>query len=538
MRNRVRKLKYCKIKYILTGICLLAGISLWQAGTSSAAATTSVLEQLEKAMVSSATKKIQYRAGKVTSAGGRYWRSAKTVSLSASKLKIKKKGSYTFRITKSSGKYKLFTLHLKKKTYPVSVNTSVKQKKGYYLLVPKSNTTQALGTKESSLLSGSGIVQQPKGQTAAGVWQLEPAGGNRFRLKNANSGLYLTGKMTKKKTTVTQKKLDSSNKGQLYYCYSSGGSWYYIKNVLTKEYLNIEGGILNGTIRHNDKAWKFQLVEVAQPESRLAVTGETYPVTLEAGSAFSLKGIVTSTYTMKSLTAQVVDNLGKVWIQKTVTPMACQYDLAGVDAAITFGKLAAGSYIYQVAVQDATGKTVMVVNRNFVVNVPAGASGAGALANNATTGTLAYNAAAVAATGHQSMGNDLEKKACASYALAYCNAILTGVAVNPHTYWSSSTNVDCVWSRGGYTTSAYGSEQEVLQAAYSQLLAGRPCILHVTGKTGSQHWVTLVGYKNVIAGTALTAANFIAIDPWNGETITVSDSYQVRNTYRLAYKIQ
>ena len=528
MRNRVRKLKYCKIKYILTGICLLAGISLWQAGTFSAAATTTnVLEQLEKAMVSSTSKKIQYRAGKVTSAGGRYWRSAKTVSLSASKLKIKKKGSYTFRITKSSGKYKLFTLHLKKKTYPVSVNTSVKQKKGYYLLVPKSNTTQALGTKESSLLSGSGIVQQPKGQTAAGVWQLEPAGGNRFRLKNANSGLYLTGKKTKKKTTVTQKKLDNSNNGQLYYCYSAGGSWYYIKNKLTKEYLNIEGGILNGTLRHNDKAWKFQLVEVAQPESRLAVTGETYPVTLEAGSAFSLKGTVTSTYTMISLTAQVVDDKGKVWIQKTVAPMTCQYDLAGVDAAITFGKLAAGSYIYQVAVQDATGKTVMAVNRNFVVNVPVSAG----------VGTLVYNAAAVAATGHQSTGNDLEKKACASYALAYCNAILTGVAVNPHTYWSSSTNVDCVWSRGGYTTDYYDSEQAVLQAAYSQLLAGRPCILHVTGKTGNQHWVTLVGYKNVTVGTALTAANFIAIDPWSGETITVSDSYQVRNTYRLAINL-
>lgn len=512
----------------MAGVCLLAGISLLQTGTSFAAtgSKASSLEQLEKAMVSSKTKKIQYRVGKITSPGERYWRSAKRISLSASKLKIRKKGSYTFRITKTSGKSRLFTLQLKKMTYPITVNTSVKQNKGHYLLISKSNTTHAFGVRESSLLKGSEIVQQPKGQTAAGIWQLEPAGGSKFRLKNSNSGLYLTGKKTKQKTVITQKKLDASNKGQLYRCYSAGGAWYYIKNVLTKEFLSAERGILSGTLRHNDKAWKFQLMKVPQPESRITVTGETYPVSLICGKAFSLKGVVTSIYTMKSLTAQVVDSQGKICIQKTVAPMACQYDLTGVDASMTFGKLAAGSYTYQVVVQDVTGKSVAAVNRNFVVYVPGGT----------IAKTLIYNAAAVAATGHQSTGNELEKKACASYALAYCNAILTGAAVNPHTYWSSSTNVDCVWSRGGYTTSTYGSEQEVLQAAYGQLLAEKPCILHVTGKTGNQHWVTLIGYRNVTAGTTLTAANFVAIDPWSGQTIIVSDSYQVRNTYRLAYK--
>ena len=528
MHSRVQKLKNMKSWKIMAVLCLLAGISPLQAGISSSAAgsKTSSLNQLEKAMVSSSTKKIQYRAGKVASVGRHYWRSAKKISRSASKLKIGKKGIYTFRITKTSGKYKLFTLRLKKKTYDITVNISVKQKKGNYLLVPKSSQTNALGTKESSLLKGSEIVLQPKGQNAAGIWQLEPAGGNKFRLKNTNSGLYLTGKKTKQKTMVTQKKMASSDQGQLYRCYSSGGAWYYIKNVLTKEYLNIEGGVLSGGSRHNDKAWKFRLVEAAQPESQFRVTGETYPVSLVCGSAFSLRGIVTSVYTMRSLTAQVVDGQGKVCIQKTVAPMACQYDLTGVDAAMTFGKLAAGSYIYQVTVQDAAGRSAVVVNRNFVVYVPGGA----------IAKTLIYNADAVAACGHQSTGNELEKKACASYALAYCNAILTGAAVNPHTYWSSSTNVDCVWSKGGYITSVYGSEQEVLQAAYGQLLANKPCILHVTGKTGNQHWVTLVGYRNVTAGTALTAANFVAIDPWSGESVTVSESYQVRTTYRLAYK--
>jgi hypothetical protein len=255
------------------------------------------------------------------------------------------------------------------------------------------------------------------------------------------------------------------------------------------------------------------------------VEGETYPVSLVCGKAFSLKGSVTSFYTIKSLTLRVVDGQGRVCLQKTAAPWACRYDLAEADAAMTFGRLAAGSYLYQVVIQDVTGRSAVAVNRAFVVYVPGGA----------VARTLIYNSDAVAAVGHQSGGNDLEKKACASYALAYCNAILTGTAVSPHTYWSSTTNVDCVWSRGGYTTGSYHSEQEVLQAAYGQLLANRPCILHVTGKTGNQHWVTLIGYRNVTTGV-LTAANFIGIDPWSGETVTVSDSYQVRNTYRLAYK--
>ncbi|MCI8792210.1 MAG: RICIN domain-containing protein [Eubacterium sp.] len=529
MSDNIRRLKCGRGLVWAVRICLLAGAFLLRAETPSAAETAAKakapLEQLEKAMVSSSTKRIWYRAGKSSSAQGRYWRGAKKLSVTASRLKIRKKGWYTFRVMKASGKYRVFTLRLKKKTYPVSVNTPVKQKAGHYLLVPKSSRTQALGTRGASLLGGCGTALQPKGQSAAGVWLLEPAGGTAFRLKNCNSGLYLTCRESKKKRLVTQNKGNPSNRGQLYRCYSAGGAYYYIRNVLTGEYLNVSGGSLSRDPRHSGRAWKFRLSETGRPQSRFAVEGETYPVSLVCGKAFSLKGSVTSFYTIKSLTLRVVDGQGRVCLQKTAAPWACRYDLAEADAAMTFGRLAAGSYLYQVVIQDVTGRSAVAVNRAFVVYVPGGA----------VARTLIYNSDAVAAVGHQSGGNDLEKKACASYALAYCNAILTGTAVSPHTYWSSTTNVDCVWSRGGYTTGSYHSEQEVLQAAYGQLLANRPCILHVTGKTGNQHWVTLIGYRNVTTGV-LTAANFIGIDPWSGETVTVSDSYQVRNTYRLAYK--
>lgn len=540
MSERIQKDRRVAIRYgILWG--LLLAMPLVPAGTVCAAkravdtsGTESPIRKLENAIVSAGTKKIRYCSGTVTDPKARVWKKAARLSLSAASLKIRKKGWYTFRIAKKSGKYKLITVRLKRMTYSITVNTPQKQKSGYYYLSPKSNTAQGLGIKDSSLSKGEVVSLEKRGSTAGGVWLLEMAGGTRFRLKNANSGLYLTGRATKQNrsdsdlagTAFSQRKYNAKNTGQVFRCYPAGGRNYYIKNLLTKQYLNLSGSSLTGAARKNDKAWKFRFFSVDGPVSRAVVKNETAPVSLLYGKAFSLRGMVTSFYTIKTLTARIVDARGAACIQKTVEPGTCQYDLAGVDAAIPFGRLAVGKYLYQVIIRDSAGKTMTVLNREFVVYVPGGT----------TAKTLIYNPDRIAAVGHQSTGSEQEKKACASYALAYCNAILTGAVVSPHTYWSSNTNVDCVWSRGGYTTSAYHSEQEVLQAAYGQLTAGRPCILHVTGKTGNQHWVTLIGYKNVVNAGKLSAVNFVALDPWNGEFITVTDSYQVRTTFRLAYK--
>lgn len=531
---RQRKDMWCSLRKfldkraVMAGLCLASGVILMQAQPCFAKKETKeTLEQLESAVASAATSRIQYQSGKVRTASGWYWRKSKKISLTAVKLKVRKKGKYTFRIIKKNGKSKLFTLKLDKKTYPVTVNTAKKQKTGYYMLGLKGDTSRALGIKDSVLKKGASAFMQPRGSTAAEVWVLESAGGKGFRLKNENSGLYLTAKSSRKKGTVfAQRKYSDSNRGQIYQCYPVDSNYFYIKNLLTKEYLYVAGDSLKSGIRDNKKQWKFKITSLPRPVPRVTVTGETYPVSLYYGRAFSIKGMVTSYYTIKKLTARVLDSRGTACIQKTVKPASNRYDLTGVDAALTFGKLAVGTYRYQVLAGDSGGNVRTVLDREFVVYVPGGTGAK----------TLIYNSAAIAGVGHQSAGDEKEKKACASYALAYCNAILTGRAVSPHTYWMSSTNVDCVWSKGGYTTHAYASEQDVLQTAYGQLAAGKPCILHVTGKTGNQHWVTLVGYKNVIKTSALKASNFIALDPWSGKVITVSDSYQVRTTYRLAYR--
>jgi len=494
--------------FLMGGFVLVFGFVLTPAPSLAAEKDTDYINKIEKMMLTSSTQKIQYRSGKISSNSSYYWKGAKKISLSATKWNIKKKGWYTIRVTTTTQKkkYKRFYVKLKKKEYSISINASVKQKKGYYYLVSKSNTSLVVGNTSEGKNE---FVA--KGNYAYQVWQLESAGGKKFRLKNVNTGQYLGGA--------------TAEKAYVLKTLSAGGKYFYIKNETSKNFLQVQENALGLGKRKNAKVFKFRLVATVQPASRaVADDTTTYPTSVNFGSSFLLRGNILSYYPMQSLVAEVVKSDGAVVLQKTVSPASFVYDLKGVDAAMTFGKLAVGNYRYRVRVKDVKGVEITVLDRNFVVYIPSGL----------TQKTLIYNDSHIEQIGHQSTGSDLDKKACASYALAYCQAVLNGLTPSPQSYWLSLTDVSCVWSKGGYVTAAYASEQEVLQAAYGQIVAGKPCILHVTGNT-SQHWVTIIGYKNVAAGGTLSAANFIAIDPWDGAVITVADKYKVKTTYRLAY---
>lgn len=519
---------YKSKRIIQIGILLLAlgwfSVPAYATGVSK---DTVYFAEIEKWMLSSSTKKIQYQYGKVNTKKNKRWKKAVSLPLTASSVSIPKKGWYTVRVTTTSGKKKLHKVKLKKKIYTVSANTPVKKKAGLYHLIPKSAKTEAVTAKGGAHTAGSGIVADTRGTAAFSVWTLEPADGKHFRLKNVNSGLYLgvkdDGKKTKAK--MVQKVFEASDMSILFEAARADGSYYYIKCLGNGLYLHTKGNTIDCCKRKNNKAWKYKIKKTKKPESKMSATGCTYPTSVLLGTPFVLKGIVASDYTMTSLTAYVVDKKGKTVLQKTVKPNSCYYDLKGVDAAMTFGKLAVGGYSYCVSVKDICGASITVINRSFNVYAPAITNGK----------RLSYNAALIDKIGHQSTGTDLEKKACASYALAYCNSILHGTTPSPHSYWIDATTVDCVWSKGNYTTYAYASESAVLQAAYAQINAGKPCILHVTGNT-SQHWLTVIGYQNVKSINSLSAANFVAIDPWDGAVITVSDKYKVKTTYRLGYQ--
>ena len=113
---------------------------------------------------------------------------------------------------------------------------------------------------------------------------------------------------------------------------------------------------------------------------------------------------------------------------------------------------------------------------------------------------------------------DSKGEACSCYALAYCRTILDGTVHSFSEYnqnGNTEFNVLCVWSKGGYASVTAENRQQVLQACYDSINAGRPLILHVKTKY-SQHWVTVVGYRNVEDVKEMTEENLLIIDPLSG----------------------
>ncbi|MBO4352705.1 MAG: C39 family peptidase [Eggerthellaceae bacterium] len=134
---------------------------------------------------------------------------------------------------------------------------------------------------------------------------------------------------------------------------------------------------------------------------------------------------------------------------------------------------------------------------------------------------LAYDPADIAAIGNQNeSGHTI---CCPSYACAYADAVLDGT-VNDHSYYTCSC---CSWQDWGGGNSSYrcvGSDEEVLREAYDQISSGKPVVTHVSWEYG-EHWIALIGYRNVEDPDHLTLDNFIALNPSDGAQIVASNGY-------------
>ncbi len=519
-REGIRKIRWWMTGILLVICCIIPAVS------GRAAAKKIRMVDLERKVTASSTRKIQYRFGRVYSTKNKWWRGAKAISLGTKTMRFARKGRVTFRVTNTKGRKHLFFAKVRKKEYRVKANQPLTEEGACLYLTPAAQSSRVLEVPGGTCRNGDRVTSAAKGDGAWQQWMLEPVTKTRFRLKNVNSGLYLAAAKDggSNQYKLEQRILNTSDHAFSFEAVYASEKYVYIKNT-AGGWMHVGTGAVVCRERKNGRGWRFRLAETKPVVSSMTASGYTYPTSLVMGTAFSLKGIVQSRYAMASLTAAVVrERDNQVLLQKTAAPGQYRYDLSGVDAAIRFGSLAVGNYYYRVTVKDIKGVVKTVINRRFSVYIPSGAG----------TKILSYDPMLIQAVGHQSDGTDLEKKACASFALAYCQAILSGRAMTPQTFWSGAANVDCVWSRGGYSTVTAGSETAVLQNAYAQLSAGKPCILHVYSSTSSQHWLTLVGYKNVTSTAYLNTSNFLAIDPWDGTVITVSDKYKIKNTYRLA----
>ena len=96
--------------------------------------------------------------------------------------------------------------------------------------------------------------------------------------------------------------------------------------------------------------------------------GTTVPSTLNRGTAVSVKGTITASANLTSVTVAICDANGNPVYTKTVTPNAKTYTISSeIDNAMYFNRLAAGSYSYRVIASTAATSNYTVVNQAFTV---------------------------------------------------------------------------------------------------------------------------------------------------------------------------
>ena len=102
-------------------------------------------------------------------------------------------------------------------------------------------------------------------------------------------------------------------------------------------------------------------------KSTLTIKDQTIPSNITQGSGFGVEGVISSNYRISKVTVSILDSGGNAVISKTVKPEKWNYDLAGVDASIKFGKLTPGTYKYCITAKDEK-HTKTLINAEFVVS--------------------------------------------------------------------------------------------------------------------------------------------------------------------------
>lgn len=147
------------------------------------------------------------------------------------------------------------------------------------------------------------------------------------------------------------------------------------------------------------------------------------------------------------------------------------------------------------------------------VSVPVGGTAQAAPASGVTK-TLSYDSALLA------KGKQVKGGACLCYCYSYASAMVMGKSYAPVKFNTKYPRTDVWYAKsmegkgsGEFSYRTYGSGQSAaeLRYVYDQVLAGHPVILYVSTKSGSQHWVCVVGVKDANRA-ALSLGNFLVLD--------------------------
>ena len=174
--------------------------------------------------------------------------------------------------------------------------------------------------------------------------------------------------------------------------YDSNGKWmtgktvnpnaktYDIANVdEAVRFDNLKAGtysykvIASNTVNANSVVVNQKFTVSESATSNISITGGTTVHNITEGTPVIIKGTVSSTSHIYSVTVGVYSTSGNLITGRTVNPNTKSYDLRNLDAYVNFDLLTPDNYLYRVTVSDGT-KSQQLVNQAFQVKAKGGSS--------------------------------------------------------------------------------------------------------------------------------------------------------------------
>ena len=299
--------------------------------------------------------------------GGTAYPGTYTYDLSALDASVKISGlsggmyHYKVIVQDSEGEHQMLD-----KIFSVRSNTPTIQN-GTYLIASAQNQNKAISVDGNKNTSGTNILLWNRAEIPYRQFQFTYQGNGYYKIKNMGSGLYLSaaGQGSSSGTNV-----ELSSSATLWQVLPDGaGGYYIVPSCSYTSCLDLYTGIPdNGK---NIEIWNYnmrgsQRWYLISSSTKPSISGQTIPGNMRQGSSFSIRGTVSSSEKITSVTVGAYDTNGRMKIGKTAQTNANAYNLKNLDTSIKFGSLSAGAYRYKVTVTTASG-TYTLLNRIFMV---------------------------------------------------------------------------------------------------------------------------------------------------------------------------
>ncbi|MDY2509991.1 MAG: hypothetical protein SOW15_04255 [Ruminococcus callidus] len=186
----------------------------------------------------------------------------------------------------------------------------------------------------------------------------------------------------------------------------------------------------------------------------ISVLGGTTIPNITVGKPVSIGGIVTSqSSNMTRLTIGVFNESGTPLTGRTVVPNSKTYNIANLDAYVSFGDLSAGTYYYKVIATNGTHTNYTVVNQKFTVSDSSSVTSDTIRITGGTTIPNIKVGNVVSIGGTVQSGSNITKITVGVY--DQNNNLVTGQSAYPNTTSYNVANLDYYVSFGDLTAGTY-----------------------------------------------------------------------------------